>query len=159
MNHKSLQVRVGRYLRVLSLGAAVIALLAPASGATAPASATRADYTPNTVITVTSGKDPDTSKSTTCASSPTDECTLRRAIVESRSKTGGQLPVLIDFDIPQRAAEGYDSTLRVWEIEVLSTSDPSVFRQLRGGVIIDGSTQAGGRSNGPRIILIGPGTG
>ena len=113
--------------------------------------------TPATVITVTSGTDPDNSKSTTCASEPV--CTLRRAIVQSRGLTAGELPVLISFDIPEDPTEGYDAALDVWELPIMSTTDPSVFRRIKGQVIIDGETQPGGRVDGPKIILIGPGTG
>ncbi len=113
--------------------------------------------TPATVITVTSGIDLDNSKSRTCASEPV--CTLRRAIVQSRGLTAGELPVLISFDIPEDPAEGYNAALDVWELTILTTSDPSVFRSLKGQVIIDGETQPGGRANGPKIIIIGPGTG
>jgi hypothetical protein len=116
----------------------------------------------NTVITVTSGTDPNNSKSETCytgTSSDETPCTLRRAIVESRLLSSGELPVLISFDIPEDPAEGYDSSLEVWEIEPQSTSDNHVFRRIKGQVTIDGATQPGGRSSGPKIILIGPGTG
>jgi hypothetical protein len=118
-----------------------------------------AEDTYNTTITVTSGSDPDDSKSKTCASEPV--CTLRRAIVESRGLSAGQLPVLIDFDIPEDPAEGYDSGLGVWEIEVYNTTDLYAFRRLKGQVTIDGSTQPGGRpvGQGPKIIIIGPGSG
>jgi len=115
-----------------------------------------------TVITVTSGTDPSNSKSETCytgTSSDETPCTLRRAIVESRLLSSGELPVLIRFDIPADPSEGYDSGLGVWEIEPQSTSDNHVFRRIKGQVTIDGSTQPGGRSDGPKIILIGPGTG
>ncbi len=121
-----------------------------------------AQYTYNTVITVTSGTDPDNSKSWTCytgTGSDKSPCTLRRAIVESRGLSAGELPVLISFDIPADPAEGYDSGLGVWEIEPQSSTDAHVFRRMKGRVIIDGDTQPGGRTNGPKIILVGPGTG
>ena len=111
----------------------------------------------NTTITVTSGTDPDDSKSKTCVSEPV--CTLRRAIVQSRGLSAGELPALINFNIPATPAEGYDATLQVWEIQVDNTTDLNAFRYLTGQVTIDGSTQPGGRSEGPKIILMGPGTG
>lgn len=115
----------------------------------------RATY--NTTITVDSGTDPDDSKSKTCSGESV--CTLRRAIVEARGLSAGDLPVLIRFDIPATAAEGYDSGLEVWEIEVYNTSDTFAFRRLTEQITIDGTTQSGGRADGPKIILIGPGTG
>ena len=156
-------------LSVLFLSSAVIVL---ASGRDEPglqdavidqaaASSDAVQYTYNTVITVTSGTDPDTSGYYTCykgTSSDRSPCTLRRAIVESRGLSAGQLPVLIKFDIPQTPAEGYVSSLGVWELEPQATTDTSVFRRLKGKVIIDGDTQPGGRSSGPKIVIIGPET-
>lgn len=114
-------------------------------------------YTYTTVITVTSGKDINTSLSETCITQT--PCTLRRAVVQARNVPALQRPVLIKFDIPQDAAEGYVSALGIWKINLLATTDASVLRRLNGQIIIDGSTQPGGRSSGPKIILVGPTTG
>jgi len=127
---------------------------APVDQAASPAGT---EDTYNTVITVTSGTDPDDSSSKKCSTEPI--CTLRRAIVDSRWLSAAQLPALIQFDIPADPAEGYNSSLGVWEIEVHSTTDLWAFRRLKGQVTIDGSSQPGGRGDGPKIILIGPGTG
>ena len=110
---------------------------------------------PATIITVTSGKDLDTSDGTTCATAP---CTLRRAVIQARNSTK---PVLITFDIPQTADEGYDSTLEIWKIQFsgISSIANAALRQLNGEITIDGSSQPGGRTTGPKIILVGPGTG
>ena len=113
-------------------------------------------YTFTTVITVTSGRDMDTSMSTTCSTSP---CTLRRAIVQARNVPVGQRPVLIRFNIPTTETQSYSSTLGIWHIYLQSTSDPSVLRRLNGNIIIDGATQPGGRAAGPKIFLVGPTTG
>jgi len=111
-----------------------------------------------TIITVDSGTDPDNSKSYTCETHT--PCTLRRAIVQARKLDPAGRPVLIEFDIPEDPAEGYDSALGIWKLHIKTTSDPSVFRTLEGGQItIDGSTQPGGRKTGPKIILVGPSTG
>ncbi|CAG0937566.1 hypothetical protein TFLX_06507 [Thermoflexales bacterium] len=113
-------------------------------------------YTYTTVITVTSGRDIDTSLSTTCSTSP---CTLRRAIVQARNVAAGQRPVLIRFNIPTTETQSYSSTLGIWHIYLLTTSDASVLRRLNGNIILDGTTQLGGRASGPKIFLVGPGTG
>ncbi len=112
-------------------------------------------YTFNTVITVTSGRDLDTSQSTTCSTTP---CTLRRAIVQARNVTAGQRPVLIKFNIPTTETQSYSSTLGIWHIYLLSTSDASVLRRLNGDIIIDGTTQPSWSAT-PKIFLVGPGTG
>jgi parallel beta-helix repeat protein len=115
------------------------------------------DTIPVTTITVDSGLDPTTSKSETCATHT--PCTLRRAIVQARLLAPSLRPVLIRFDIPQSASEGYDSSLGIWKLHIKNTTDPSVFRYLDGGsIIIDGSTQPGGTTSGPKIFIVGPST-
>ena len=154
--------KLGFFVAIV-LALAVLVIVAAASGPAAGSQNGRqaarsiedASYTYNTVITVTSGADLDTSKSKTCSGEPV--CTLRRAIVESRGLSGGQLPVLIRFDIPTSDAS-YNGGLKVWKIEALAGSDTWTFRRLKGQVIIDGETQPGGRSDGPKIILKGPST-
>jgi hypothetical protein len=114
--------------------------------------------TPVTTIIVNSGQDLDNSDGTTCATQP---CTLRRAVIQARNLPPAQKPVLIAFDIPATPEEGYDSTLQIWKIQFagISANANAALRQLNGNIIIDGSTQPGGRPNGPKIILVGPGTG
>jgi len=114
---------------------------------------------PVTTITVNSGTDPDTSDSRTCITYT--PCTLRRAVIQARNLPANEKPVLIAFDIPATAGEGYDSTLNIWKIQFsgISSAANATLRYLNGSIIIDGSTQPGGRSAGPKIILVGPGTG
>lgn len=113
---------------------------------------------PVTIITVDSGTDPDNSKSKGCSTDT--PCTLRRAIVEARRLSPAERPVLIAFNIPATAVEGYNSELDAWQIDPMTGTDPSVFPALEGGQItIDATTQPSGRSDGPKIILFGPGTG
>jgi parallel beta-helix repeat protein len=120
-----------------------------------------AAYTYTTAITVTSGRDIDTSQSTTCytdppgtAGPPASPCTLRRAIVEARAVSGR--PVLISFNIPTTETQSYSSTLGIWHIYFKASSETSVLRRLNGQIIIDGATQPGGRASGPKIFLVGP---
>jgi hypothetical protein len=161
MNHKLVRLVFVALLAFLSMGlAATLALAAQGEASIDKPSADRgiaqATYTYTTVITITSGRDLDTSKSTTCSTSP---CTLRRAIVQARNVTAGQRPVLIRFNIPTTETQSYSSTLGIWHIYLQSTTDPSVLRQLNGQIIIDGSTQPGGRASGPKVFLVGPTTG
>ena len=140
----------------LLIAVAFLLLIVPLSSGSGVVLAKEAvDFPYATTITVNSTDDPDTSKSKTCETDT--PCTLRRAIVQAR--LAPDRPVLIQFDIPD-SDPGYDSALKIWKIEVQSTSDPSVFRTLEGGQItIDGSTQPGGRAEGPKIIIVGPSTG
>jgi hypothetical protein len=135
-----------------------VCLLLPLAVGARPSSPAKADA-PVTTITVNCGQDINNSKNEICTGE--EKCTLRRAIVEARGLPPGDRPVLINFNIPETAEEGYDTTLDVWELEILSSgNDQSVFRTLEGGQItIDGSTQPGGRIDGPKIILVGPATG
>jgi hypothetical protein len=114
---------------------------------------------PVTTITVNSGTDPDTSDSRTCMTHT--PCTLRRAVVQARGLSAAEKPVLIAFNIPAQAIEGYNSTLNIWKIQFsgISSSSNSALRYLNGSIIIDGSTQPGGRASGPKVILVGSGTG
>jgi len=153
------------FLVVIMLALALLVVVAMASdpaGSQARsrtvASVASASYTYNTAITVTSGTDPDTSKSYTCYTLgvPKTPCTLRRAIVESRLVGASDRPVLIRFAIPQSPAEGYDSSLGVWKIQIAGSTNDD-FRDLSAQTIIDGSTQPGGRTTGPKIIVDGQG--
>ena len=107
-----------------------------------------------TTITVDSGLDLGTGGGGIVDGEPV---TLRRAINAAR---GATKPVLIEFDIPIKC-DSYDSDLEIWKIELLGigTGAPAntTFRQLNGDITIDGSTQPGGRTNGPKIILYGHG--
>jgi hypothetical protein len=126
----------------------------PSTAATSIRASERVQADPVTVITVTSGTDPDTSDSYTCISQT--PCTLRRAVIQARNLSAGAKPVLIAFDIPEEAGEGYDSSLDIWKIEFsgISSNAQAALRYLNGDIIIDGDTQPGGRSDGPKIILV-----
>jgi parallel beta-helix repeat protein len=150
------------------VGAAVAAAQGPAPQEegglvvdASPLSPAQLAYTYTTAITVTSGQDLDTSQAYTCYTGPSirTPCTLRRAVVEARNVSSGQRPVLIRFNIPMSTTEGYDSSLGIWKINLLSTTDASVLRRLNGRIIIDGDTQPNGRATGPKIFLVGPTTG
>ncbi len=114
--------------------------------------------TPVTTITVNSTTDPDTSDSRTCLTYT--PCTLRRAVIQARSLPANQKPVLIAFNIPT-SDPGYNASLQIWKIQFsgISSAANASLRYLNGSTIIDGSTQPGGRADGPKIILMGPGTG
>ncbi|RRR75109.1 MAG: hypothetical protein EI684_05500 [Candidatus Viridilinea halotolerans] len=112
------------------------------------------NYTFQTIITVNSTDDPDTSPSTTCASNP---CTLRRAIAQARLVPAEQRPVLIAFNIPA-SGPGYNAALGVWRID-LNSAASNAFQRMEGGqIVIDGTTQPGGRANGPKIFVRGQNT-
>jgi CSLREA domain-containing protein len=147
------------FLTPLLIASLLLALLPLAASAQADQPATP-QATPVTTITVNSTADLDTSDSTTCASKPAEPCTLRRAVIQARGLSAGQKPVLIAFDIPTTDA-GYNASLQIWKIQFagISSNAQATLRYLNGNIIIDGSTQPGGRTTGPKIILVGQGTG
>ncbi len=125
-----------------------------------------------TIITITSAADPDDSASYTCyrdlsgppMPAPDGKCTLRRAIVEATAlmaDTPAARPILIRFNIPttdtQYNPAGY------WVIQLYNTASSNALPTLgstdvskSGQVVIDATTQPGGRPNAPRIIVRGP---
>ena len=108
---------------------------------------------PVTTITVDSTADPDTSKSTTCANAT--PCTLRRAIAQAYSLPSNQRPVLIRFNIPT-SDPGYDSELGAWKIQLIGSTNDDL-RYLYGQTTLNGATQPGGRTSGPKIVIDGQG--
>ncbi|HOV85717.1 MAG TPA: hypothetical protein PLM79_05095 [Syntrophobacteraceae bacterium] len=107
---------------------------------------------PVTVITVESTEDNyNDGNSKTCQNAT--PCTLRRAVNQAYSLGDGDRPVLINFDIPTTDS-GYNDLLQAWKIELTGTT-LNPLRDLNGKVTVDGSTQPGGRSGAPKIILDG----
>jgi hypothetical protein len=107
-----------------------------------------------TTITVTSTTDDYTDGfSKTCLNA--SPCTLRRAINQAHNVASIDRPVTIAFDIPAGDA-GYNAALGTWKI-LLSGTSLYDLREVYGQTIIDGSTQPGGRSAGPKIIIDGQG--
>ncbi len=134
----------------------VLALCAIVLTVGAGATAWEADANMSTVITVTSSDDDYTDgKSKTCSDVPVDQCTLRRAINQAYGVGAAARPVYIHFDIPT-GDPGYNPTLGVWKIQLTGNTSYDL-RELNGMAVLDGSTQPGGRSDGPKIILDGQG--
>jgi hypothetical protein len=87
-------------------------------------------------------------------------CTLRRALVEASALSDFEPsaePILIKFNIP--TTDSYDSGLGVWTIELLDAGTNALPRMEGDYIIVDGDTQDGGRTSGPKIIIRGPGQG
>ena len=148
--------RKSRFRFSLSLGVMVL-VLAMASAAPLAHSPAKVGAGAATVIVVNSTADLDNSNAKECRNYPAEPCTLRRAVIEARNVAK---PATIEFDIPD-TDPGYDGSLRIWRIEFKYTSSLALatLRQLNGNITIDGSTQPCGRSNGPRIMLVGLTTG
>lgn len=108
------------------------------------------------VITVTSTQD-NTGQSQTCYTEPNagntavSPCTLRRALTEASALPDAQRPVLIRFDI-STSDPGYDATSETWTIRLTNGNLPDI---ERGNITLDGTTQPGGRTDGPTIVIEG----
>ncbi len=144
-------------LALLLLGAALVWAGEPAALAAETAIA-QGSYT--TVITVTATADPDDDQQYVCYTAGTGQtvrtpCTLRQALEESHSLPPSAQPILIKFDLP--AAESHDGTgTDYWVIQLAETGQTNALPDMGDQTTIDGSTQAGGRSAGPKIIIRGP---
>ena len=84
------------------------------------------------------------------------KCTLRRAIVEAGARPDADRPITIQFNIPLTDTN-YNNTLQVWEVQIDESYAWELDRRFitddGGQVTIDGNTQPGGRSDGPKIMV------
>lgn len=162
-----------RILAYVALLAGLVGTRAPAhvqaqttdlTRAQAPAIVQRAtapDAPAATTITVTRSDDPESGSITrTCGytagvyNAATDGCTLRRALVEAGARPGSDRPIAIEFALVEGDA-GHDAGSGTW---MLTLDDPVRLKpesilNKEGQVFIDGSTQPGGRTGGPKIYV------
>ena len=158
--HRRLWIMALVWIGALLLVSGVMAAAQPAASEPAAPQAP-GDLTPTYWLTVTTtsdvgGSDPNSERCDT--HSP---CTLRRAINEAHWYSAPGQVFHIGFDIPT-GDPGYDAVNGVWIITVNSDNsgfETHAFREFGtyGQVIIDGTTQPGGRAliEGPRIVLRG----
>ena len=129
---------------------------------------------PNTIITVDTTADPNSgSINRTCGYTQgglffpdaDGKCTLRRAIVEAAGRPQSDRPILIQFNIPLTDSgyitntDGISDSRHVsgtWMLLIEDKLPPlktDTILNKNGQVTIDGSTQPGGRSDGPPIMI------
>lgn len=120
-----------------------------ASAALAEAPDDSQSPTATTIIVTSTLDDYTDGHSKTCLNA--SPCTLRRAINQAYS--AGDRPVTIEFNIPTTDS-GYNAALGIWKIQVNGSSSYD-FRELYGATTVDGTTQPGGRTNGPKIVVDG----
>ncbi len=114
----------------------------------------------NTVITVTTTADPDDDQQYVCyaegltGKTPRSPCTLRQALEESHTLDPSAGPILIQFNLP--ITESHDGAGDYWVIQLAETGQLNALPDVGDQTTIDGSTQTGGRSDGPKIIVRGP---
>jgi len=123
-------------------------------GATAPAA---------TTITVNTSADLDSGSLTkTCTYTAgiyvaaTDGCTLRRAILDAAARPQSDRPIAIQFNLAANDPNKDKETAGTWTLPIAATLPPlktDTIINKNGQVTIDGDTQPGGRTTGPKIII------
>ncbi len=107
---------------------------------------------PTSVITVETSEDLSGAISATCLSESI--CTLRRALRQASEAPANERPILVRFNL-DTSDPGYDADTDTWLFEVTSSGTDGTLEVEGGGVIIDGTTQPGGRTDGPPIVING----
>ncbi len=116
-----------------------------------------------TVITVDTSTDLDSgSGARTCTFTSgvfvaaTDGCTLRRALLEAAARPPGDRPIAIRFNLSNADPNKDLEVSGTWTLPIDDTLPPlktaSILNKT-GQVTIDGATQPGGRTDGPKIIV------
>ena len=116
-----------------------------------------------TTITVDTSADLDSSSlNKTCAYTSgvyvaaVDGCTLRRAILEAAARPQADRPIEIRFNLPDSDPNKDLVVSGTWTLPInqtLPTLKTSSIVNKNGQVTIDGSTQPGGRTDAPKIII------
>lgn len=116
-----------------------------------------------TVITVDTSSDLDSGSLTkTCTYTAsiyvaaTDGCTLRRAILEAAARPQADRPITIRFNLAANDPNKDKVVSGTWTLPIAATLPPlktDTILNKNGQVTIDGDTQPGGRTTGPKIIL------
>lgn len=116
-----------------------------------------------TTIVVDTSADLDSgSLSKTCAFTSgvyvaaTDGCTLRRALLEAAARPQSDRPIAIRFNLPTTDPNADLEVTGTWTLPIADALPPlktDTIINKNGQVTIDGNTQPGGRSDGPKIII------
>ncbi len=116
-----------------------------------------------TTITINTSSDLDSSSlSKTCGYTAgvyvaaTDGCTLRRALLEAAARPQSDRPIAIQFNLPGNDPNKDLEVAGTWTLPVdraLPVLKTDTIINKNGQVTIDGATQPGGRTNGPKIII------
>jgi len=139
---------------------ALLLMLPPLSATAVLASPT----TPTaTVITIDTSSDLDSGSLTkTCTYTASiyvaaaDGCTLRRAILEAAAPPQADRPITIRFNLAANDPNKDKSVSGTWTLPIAATLPPlktDTILNKNGQVTIDGDTQPGGRTTGPKIII------
>ncbi len=161
---RSTQFRAAYSLCLWTILCCALALPLPGASAAPLTEPAAPEATFATVITVDTSADLDPdSLTTTCTydqgaffNPAVDGCTFRRAILEAAARPQSDRPIAIQFNL---AANDPNANLEVsgtWTLPIedeLPALKTDTILNLNGSVTIDGDTQPGGRTNGPKIII------
>jgi hypothetical protein len=124
----------------------------------------RATTSYNTVITVTTTSDTSgDSQTATCYYDgsiyfSTSPCSFRRALVEAMARPAADRPILIAFDIstsdPNYSLEVGGTWTMMIDAALPALTTEALGERDDGLTTIDGDTQPGGRTDGPKIIFL-----
>lgn len=142
----------------------LLLLTLPLPAAPVMATAPQAPATPTaTVLTVDTSTDLDSGSVTkTCTYTAgvfvaaTDGCTFRRAILEAAARPQADRPIAIQFNLAANDPNKDQEVSGTWTLPIAATLPPlktDTILDKNGQVTIDGDTQPGGRTTGPRIII------
>lgn len=85
-----------------------------------------------------------------------DGCTLRRAILEAAARPQADRPIAIQFNLAANDPNKDKEVAGTWTLPIAATLPPlktDTILNKNGQVTIDGDTQPGGRTTGPKIII------
>ncbi len=85
-----------------------------------------------------------------------DGCTLRRAILEASARPQSDRPIAINFNLASNDSSANLEVAGTWTLPIdddLPALKSQNILDLNGQTTLDGSTQPGGRSDGPKIII------
>ncbi len=167
--YRAHSLRPRSFILALLLVAALLPLqpTPSANATTTQIEASKALATPDvpaaTIITIDTSADLDSSSITkTCGFSggvyfpASDGCTLRRAILEAAARPQSDRPIDIRFNLAANDANADLEVAGTWTLAVDDTLPPlktDTILDKNGQVRIDGASQPGGRTDGPKIII------
>jgi hypothetical protein len=156
---------IPQFILILLLITAIIPLSQPhPTSATTDSSLNARISQATTTIIVDTSEDLDSgSIRTTCTYTQgaifvpaTDGCTLRRALIEAGARPPEDRPIAITFNLANDDPNRDLEVSGTWTLPIEATLpalDTASITDITGDVTIDGSTQPGGRSDGPPIII------
>lgn len=164
-------VRLRKYRKIFGLLPIMVLIIAivplsqvhPTLATAQSPSAVRISQATTTIVIDTSEDLDSGNERTTCTytqgaifEAADDGCTFRRALLEAANRPPEDRPIAIEFNLSNEDPNKDLEVSGTWTLPIADTL-PALATQsildITGDVTIDGSTQPGGRSDGPPIII------